>query len=493
MNKILYMWINGSIFIAVVICFRHFFFRQVPRRFFVFLWIAAMARLLLPISVTVPWPVAGVLRSFSVQADNQKIHMDISDGLSLQENADTEMEEDGKTLKPVPEQYSWLKDVVFLIWLAAAVSIAFRILIRHIRSRRIYKLSLPICEKTAVEWLNTHRSLRKVTLRQSELVGTPLTYGILRPVILLPSKIRFSREEFLCIMEHEWIHIRWQDVLVKYVLYLTVCIYWFHPMVWAMAVLLNRDMEMSCDEEVIKKYSGSFRETYALILIRLAEGRQKSMGLVDACFTGHSEIEERIGMIMEPNKYSKKTIALSFAMILCAAAAFTAAAKDSSEEVNVSFEAKEPDTGRKTEDETSTETNAAASNTAAKNGTAVNEQIAKLAEQYIGAPYIFGGEDLSGGVDCSGFVKAIYAQVGIELPRTINELADCGTEVPLDSLAAGDVLIYGEQEEDHQVRLSHVGIYDGKGKVIHASNVRDGVKVSDYDYRPISKVIRILE
>jgi len=61
------------------------------------------------------------------------------------------------------------------------------------------------------------------------------------------------------------------------------------------------------------------------------------------------------------------------------------------------------------------------------------------------------------------------------------------------SLAAGDVLIYGKQNEDQQIQLSHVGIYDGQGTVIHAGNDKDGVKASEYNYRPISKVIRILE
>ncbi len=528
MEKILYMWISGSIFIAVIICFRHFFFRQVPKRFFVFLWIVAMVRLLLPVSVAVPWPMAVRLQSFSLQVDNQKTDVDISNMHSLPEHTDDATGEADKIPELAFVDYNQIKNTGFLIWLALAVFIAFRILIKHVRCRRMYSLSLPICEKTAVEWLRTHHSMRKVDLRQSEMVRTPLTYGILRPVILLPSEMQFCREELLGIMEHEWMHIRWWDVLVKYVLYLTVCIYWFHPMVWVMAILLNRDMEIACDEEVIKKYSGSFRETYALILIRLAEGRQKSMRLVDARFTGQSEIEERIRMIMKPNKYSKKTIALALAMVLCAAATFTVAAKDSPEEVNVSSEEKEPETDSKAEGGTSTETNAAVSNmeakdeilskenaspeneeadadgkikeqtqeetnTAAANATAINEQIAKLAGDYIGTHYVYGGEDLLNGVDSSGFVKAIYAQAGIELPRTINELAGCGTEVPLDSLVAGDVLIYGKQNEGQQVQLSHTGIYDGQGQVIHASNDRDGVKASDYDYRPISKAIRIVE
>ncbi len=81
---------------------------------------------------------------------------------------------------------------------------------------------------------------------------------------------------------------------MKYMLYLTVCLYWFHPLVWLMAGLLERDMEIACDEEVVKKYPDSFRKTYALTLIRLAQRRPDAVRSLHASFARHTETEERI-------------------------------------------------------------------------------------------------------------------------------------------------------------------------------------------------------
>lgn len=121
-----------------------------------------------------------------------------------------------------------------------------------------------------------------------------------------------------------------------------------------------------------------------------------------------------------------------------------------------------------------------------------NMQIARLAESYIGTSYQFDGVDLSVGVDSPGFVKAIYAQAGIELPGDLDGQAASGTEISLEELSAGDVLFYGEADENQNV-LNHAGIYNGSGKVIHASNAKDGVKISNFDYRPIRKAVRFLK
>lgn len=532
MDIFLSMWLNGSVLIAVILCFRHFFSHQVPKRFIVFLWIFAMARLLLPISVPVRWNVPG-FRIPGAESDSQKKESDELDDLLMKvsvhtdtidtDTVDTGRSEAYQATGLALKRNAWLSGIVFIVWLAVAVLLAVKILVKHIRSRKIYNLSLPVCEEKAAEWLCTHRSFRTVTMRSSELAGSPLTYGIFRPVILLPSEIKLSEEEFLCVMEHEWNHIRWWDVLVKYILYLTVCIYWFHPLVWVMAALLNRDMEMACDEEVVRKYSDSLRTTYALILIRLAEGRRGATGPANACFASTSEIEERIQMIMKTKKYSRKAFALALVMICCAATTFTTAAQETRKEADIVAEdtdlnkADEADNkaekiGDKVEiadskadeadhkaemagDEVETANHKAdaARSTAKAPSAAGNEQVAKLAADYIGAPYQFGGTDLSSGVDSPGFVKAVYGLCGIELPGDIQKLAASGTEISLEELSAGDIIFYGEMDENQNVQLSHTGIYNGDGQVIHASNMRDGVKVSDYNYREISMAVRILK
>lgn len=527
MNKILYMGINGSVLIMAILCFRHFFSHQLPSRFMVFLWIIAMARLLFPVSIPVRWSLPG-LQNPAVQSSSHPGASGTSYDLPVEDAVYISLYEAGGASGCILNKHVWLRNLILIVWLTAAVLLALKITIKHLRSCRIYHLSLPVCEENAAEWFRTHHSLRKVTLRKSELTEIPLTYGILRPVILLPSTIRLNEEELLCILEHEWIHIRWWDVLVKYILYLTVCIYWFHPLVWIMAVLLNRDMEMACDEEVIHTHSDSLKTTYALTLIRLAEGCRNFIGPMDACFARQSEIEERLRMIMKQKKYSRKATALAVGMICCAATTFTASAQRSPETghtasgstmLMLNDSAADHNFESNTMSEKDTlggfDTNTGSSSTQKKFGEpdrtdatvnqnkpaadrqpdtpdpATNEQISNLARSYIGAPYQHGGTDLSSGVDSPGFVKAIYAQAGIELPADLHELAASGTEISINELSAGDIIFYSDQT--NMIPLFHTGIYNGCGQVIHASNQKDGVKISDYDYRKISMAVRILK
>ncbi len=535
MDKILYMCTSGTILIAAVICFRYLFYHQVPKRFLVVLWIFALIRLLLPISIQVQRPVIH-FREPAAQSHSQQADSGTSDRMNRKETLYMQSDDAGRTSVNAQKADVCKRAFAFAVWLAAASFLALKILIRHMRSRRIYSLSLPVCEEKAARWLNAHRSFRKVTLRKSELVKSPFTYGIFRPVILMPSGMELSEEEFQCIMEHEWVHIRWWDVLVKHMLYLTLCLYWFHPMVWVMAVLLNRDMETACDEEVVRKYSRSLKTAYALILIRLAEGCRDPIGPVNACFVGYSEIEERILIIMKTKKYSRKAAALAVGMLCCVATAFTVSAQETPEEVRKASESIETMETIETIEEdmagdsinsnaavrskrkTSMEINNSAAATeqqelsaeAAASGQKMmssenaaseqkalsyggSEQIAELAEEYIGAAYRFGGTDLSSGVDSPGFVKAVYEKAGIELPDDMDGQAASGTEISLDELSAGDLIFYGETDESGRGYLSHEGIYNGKGQVIHASNMRDGVKASDLNYREISMAVRILK
>lgn len=106
------------------------------------------------------------------------------------------------------------------------------------------------------------------------------------------------------------------------------------------------------------------------------------------------------------------------------------------------------------------------------------ERLVKCAMKYKKTRYIWGGTNLNKGVDCSGFSQAIYKKQGYKLPRTASQQARKGKRVSQKNLKKGDLLFYGSGK-----RISHVAIYIGGGKIIHASNPRDGVKISKYNYR----------
>ncbi len=104
--------------------------------------------------------------------------------------------------------------------------------------------------------------------------------------------------------------------------------------------------------------------------------------------------------------------------------------------------------------------------------------IIKYAERFIGAPYRFGGESLRYGIDCSAFVQRIFSKFKIHLPRTAEEqYRYAGVFVPLSRLQPGDLLFFHTLS---YARVTHVAIYIGHGKFIHAAGRRSGVKISHF-------------
>ncbi|AEA33338.1 NLP/P60 protein [Hippea maritima DSM 10411] len=105
--------------------------------------------------------------------------------------------------------------------------------------------------------------------------------------------------------------------------------------------------------------------------------------------------------------------------------------------------------------------------------------LIKYAERFIGAPYKFGGNSLRHGIDCSGFVQKIYSKFNVKLPRTAEEqYRIAGVPISVKRLQPGDLLFFHTM---NYARVTHVAIYIGKGRFIHAAGRRSGVKVSRFD------------
>lgn len=115
---------------------------------------------------------------------------------------------------------------------------------------------------------------------------------------------------------------------------------------------------------------------------------------------------------------------------------------------------------------------------AASSATGSGQYLSDYAKQYIGNPYVYGGESLSTGADCSGFTKAVMNANGITVNgRTAADQAAGGTQIPLDQAQAGDLIYYNNGSG-----VYHIAIYNGDGTVTHSSNSTTGVTVSDMNY-----------
>lgn len=111
------------------------------------------------------------------------------------------------------------------------------------------------------------------------------------------------------------------------------------------------------------------------------------------------------------------------------------------------------------------------------------QSVVNYACQFVGNPYVWGGTSLTNGADCSGFIMSIYAKFGVSLPHSSGAMAGCGRGVSYSEAMPGDIICYA----------GHVAIYMGGGQIVHASNEKDGIKISgDAAYRPIVAVRRVL-
>ncbi len=123
---------------------------------------------------------------------------------------------------------------------------------------------------------------------------------------------------------------------------------------------------------------------------------------------------------------------------------------------------------------------------ASADGGATGADVVAQAEKYLGVPYVFGGEDASG-MDCSGLVQRVFADLGVDVPRVVQDQADIGTEVPsLDQARPGDLLVTKGE--------GHIVIYAGDGKIIHAPRPGKDVQLVDNYLSPseISTIRRIV-
>lgn len=151
-------------------------------------------------------------------------------------------------------------------------------------------------------------------------------------------------------------------------------------------------------------------------------------------------------------------------------------------------DAEEPDNAAEAEDaaeaDSSLSGEAAASAVPAEaDSSARAAQLVAFASQYIGNPYRYGGASLTGGADCSGFLMAVYAQFGIELPHSSAAMQGVGSAVgDLAQAIPGDILVYS----------GHVGIYLGNGQMLSALNRRAGIAVTDARYKRIRAIRRVL-
>ena len=226
---------------------------------------------------------------------------------------------------PTPESAA-THSVLPVIWLVGFTLMAAYFVVCYVRAKGRFRTSCPDNTPAVQNWLAGRNLRRPLEVRQSDLVFSPLTYGILRPVILLPKDMERGDETTLTyILTHEFVHIRRFDAVTKLLFATVLCVHWFNPLAWVMYVLANRDLELSCDECVMNTLSSKEKAPYALTLIAMEEAQSQYLSIHN--HFSKLAIEERIEAIMKYKKASVLAMALAAALVFGTTIAFAASAQ----------------------------------------------------------------------------------------------------------------------------------------------------------------------
>ena len=308
------MSVAGGVLILLIVVIRALAIHRLPKTTFLALWMIAALRLLLPCSIPLPFNIHIGLDIFS------NVVQELPSGniaSTLPGDSPPSYDIGMAVPSPATEHISTFE----ILWLVGVLLLALYFFISYFRSMRKFRMSIPDNTPYIQNWLAAHQISRPLAVRSSDLISSPLTYGILRPVILLPKKLdRNDPVALKYVLTHEYVHIRRFDAITKILFAAVLCIHWFNPFVWVMYVLANRDIELSCDAWVIRMMGEKNRSSYALMLIKMEE-RRNGMSALCSHF-GKNAISERIEAIMKFKKTSILACAFALVLVVGATTAF---------------------------------------------------------------------------------------------------------------------------------------------------------------------------
>ena len=293
-SKVLNMSLTGSVVIAFVLAAR-LLLRRSPKIYAYVLWAAVLFRLLCPISLSSSVSLLGWLQPEVQEMSPATSTISYLPAEAFQPRLDAPAApaERAEQTEILPESapFQW-EDLAARIWVAGVSVMALYSLTSYLRLRGRLAESMHCRDNIYL----------------SDRIDSPFVMGLLRPRIYLPSVVPVQERPY--ILAHEQHHIRRGDPLWKLLGYCALCIHWFNPLVWAAFVLAGKDMEMSCDEAVIRQLGADIRADYSASLLRLATHRRVISGMPLAFGEGDTR-----GRVLNMARWKKPRVWVS---ILCA-------------------------------------------------------------------------------------------------------------------------------------------------------------------------------
>ena len=273
------------------------------------IWMLLALRLLLPVelSLDIPRPQVSipvpqqltVEQDFVPKAQEESGHLDGVPAIPTQPESGIVVET--QPFAPVIESKThWTPsglELLFIVWAVGAVGSAAWQLVTYLRWQHEGKVWNRLVEDGAV--LNLYYELcaeqgisKFPTLMQNKRIQSPMMMGLLEPTILLP-QMDYSEEDYAVVLTHELNHYKRHDLWYKLLLLAARCVHWFNPLVWLMLREADNDLEITCDEAVVKNRSNDDRAFYCETILRIMCRGKGRYAVLSTGFNGGKKVLQR--------------------------------------------------------------------------------------------------------------------------------------------------------------------------------------------------------
>lgn len=309
----------GACFVIAVVLIARLLLRRAPRKYCYALWLVVLFRLLCPVSFQSAFSLFSVTGAPAHLLEGGFGTAPVAlDGSSNQQNQLPALDE-GKNTGQTPAGGGALKqehvleweDILTLIWIAGIVVLAgysaVRGLLLQCRLRAARRGHSGSTESVLSAWL-AHTEVWEVPGLETAFV-----MGVIHPCIYLPAGLDLQTQQY--IVAHECTHLRRGDPFWRMLGFAALCLHWYNPFVWVAWMASSRDMEMSCDEAVVRNLGICAKKGYSAALLSLASGQHDLIGKMLAF--GKGETGSRIRNVLN---YKRPAIWLTIVMTVCMAA-----------------------------------------------------------------------------------------------------------------------------------------------------------------------------
>ncbi|RXZ81324.1 DUF4825 domain-containing protein [Paenibacillaceae bacterium] len=314
LSKLFIAVLNMSIvasFIVIAVMLIRLPLSRVPKFFSYILWSAVWIRLVYPVAITSSISMLGLFftgetnRNGTVNPVPADIGLMKQPAITMGSRAISETINDLLPRAAVTASINPMQLLIFalsIVWAAGAAMIAGYAVISYWRLKR------SVSTATLVDG----------NVYESDRISSPFVYGLIKPKVYLPLHLQAHERPY--IIEHEQVHIRRFDYLIKPAAFLILCLHWFNPFMWLAYKLMCKDMEMSCDESVLRKMGSGVKASYSTSLLSLSTNGSVLSPTSPLGF-GESQIKARIKNIMrfkQPSRWLVAVAAVSMPLLIVA-------------------------------------------------------------------------------------------------------------------------------------------------------------------------------